>query len=428
MDNSLVDDAATINSRKRKHFRRHVPNPDHNLAQRFKNEYLHQKTKLAKLSVKEEIDKLCDVSIIPSLVTSLDVADTIKVGSDCAGLGTELLALRLAKIDHVAVFGSELSETTRQIYYGLHGHKAKLYFDIFKRPKTQACDLYIAGPPCQTWSQLGTRAGLDDLAGRGLVFYSCLEYIREQRPRAVVLESVVGLRNLHPSEFRDILTILKTIGYAVNWKILDARCCGLPQRRPRVYIVGIRSDSISSTFSFPQGMQVQPKIDKFLSMSPATRFLPQTQTQRRNLEVARKTISSKGLQGTILVDLAASARFENQGVDIAPCITATRAKTGGFLIMNQKRMTTTQELGRLQGFPTWAVDKMLSTTANAGDIRFAIGNAMSVNVLVRLLPRVLHSAGLLKTKHRDIWKHMSSKNAKAFKVLPDDMYSATDGK
>ena len=131
MDNSLVDDAATINSRKRKHFRRHVPNPDHNLAQRFKNEYLHQKTKLAKLSVKEEIDKLCDVSIIPSLVTSLDVADTIKVGSDCTGLGTELLALRLAKIDHVAVFGSELHETTRQIYYGLHGDKAKLYFDIF---------------------------------------------------------------------------------------------------------------------------------------------------------------------------------------------------------------------------------------------------------------------------------------------------------
>ena len=90
-------------------------------------------------------------------------------------------------------------------------------------------------------------------------------------------------------------------------------------------------------------------------------------------------------------------------------------------------MTTTQELGRLQGFPTWAVDKMLSTTANPGDIRFAIGNAMSVNVLVRLLPRVVHSAGLLKTKPRDIWKRLSSKNAQAFKVLPDDMYGATDG-
>ena len=421
------DDDATINPRKRKHFRRHVANPDQNLAQNFKNECLRQKNKLTKKSLKEEIDKFCDVSIVPSLGTSLAVVDTVSVGSDCTGLGTELLALRLTKIVHKAVFGSELHETTRQIYYGLHGDKAKLYFDIFERPKTQACDLYIAGPPCQTWSTLGTGAGLDDLAGRGLVFYSCLEYIREQRPRAVVLESVSGIRNHFPNEFRDILTILKTIGYAVSWKILDSRFCGLPQRRPRVYIVGIRSDSISSTFSFPQDMKVQPKIDKFLNMLPAKRFLPQTQTQRRNLEVATKTISSKGLQGTILVDLAASARFENQGVDIAPCITATRAKTGGFFIMNQKRMTTTDELGRLQGFPTWAVDKMLSTSANAGDIRFAIGNAMSVNVLVRLLPRVLHSAGLLKAKPRDIWKHMSSKNAKAFKQLPDDMYGATDG-
>jgi hypothetical protein len=53
---------------------------------------------------------------------------------------------------------------------------------------------------------------------------------------------------------------------------------------------------------------------------------------------------------------------------------------------------------------------------------------MRVNVLVRLLPRVLHSAGLLKAKPRDIWKHMSSKNAKAFKTLPDDMYGDTGGK
>ena len=196
---------ADTNPQKRKHFRRRVPTPDHTLAESFKNEYIQQKAKVARVSLKEDIDKFCDVSIVPSLVMSLPVVDAIKVGSDCTGLGTELLALRLTKIDHVAVFGSELHEATRRVYYGLHGPKSKLHFDIFKRPKTQACDLYIAGPPCQTRSTMGTRAGLDDLAGRGLVFYSCLEYIRDQRPRAVVLENVVGLRNLHPGEFCDIL-------------------------------------------------------------------------------------------------------------------------------------------------------------------------------------------------------------------------------
>ena len=58
---------------------------------------------------------------------------------------------------------------------------------------------------------MGKRAGLDDLVGRGLVFYSCLEYIRGQRPRAVVLENVVGLRELHPGDFSDILIILTNI-------------------------------------------------------------------------------------------------------------------------------------------------------------------------------------------------------------------------
>ena len=414
-----VGQADTNLRRKRKRLRRRVPTPDHTLAQDLKNQYI----KRARLSpVKKDIEAFCGVSIVPSVVMSLPIVDTIKVGSDCTGLGTELLALRLTKIYHVSVFGSEIHEATRRAYYGLHGPKAKLHFDIFKRPKTVACDLYIAGPPCQTWSTMGTRAGLDDLAGRGLVFYSCLEYIRDQRPRAVVLENVVGLRNLHPNEFCDILAILKKMGYAVTWKILDSRCSGLPQRRPRVYIVGIRSDSISCKFSFPQDMAVKPKIEKFLNVSPSTRFSPQTQTQRRNLAVAKKAIAANGLQGTILVDLAASARFENQGVGLAPCITATRAKTGGFFIFNQKRMTTTHELGRLQGFPTWAVDKMMYSYASPADIRFAIGNAMSVNVLVRLLPRVLQSAGLLKTKPKDIWKHLSSKDAQACNVLPDDIY------
>ena len=424
MSSSSVD-GAVANLRKRKHFKREVSIPDRTIGHRLKRKYgANDDPKVARQSLRQAIDQFRNVTI-PVSATSLPVVNKIKVGSDCSGLGTELLALHLAKIDHVAMFGSEIHASTRQIYHGLHGGNTNLHFDIFKRPLPPTCDLYVAGPPCQTWSSLGKGAGLDDLSGRGLVFYSCLKYISDQRPRAVVLENVVGLRNLHPSEFCDILTILKTIGYVVTWQILDTRDSGLPQRRPRLYIVGIRSDSITYSFTFPKDMQVKPTIDKFLDASPATRFHTTTETQRRNLQAARKTILSKGLTKTILVDLAASARFENIGIGISPCITATRAKQGGFFIVNQKRMTSTHEIGRLQGFPTWAVDNMLSTTSHPGDIRFAIGNAMGVNVLVRLLPRVSYSAGLLQERPKDIWKHFSSKNAAAAKVLPDDMYNGT---
>jgi DNA (cytosine-5)-methyltransferase 1 len=406
------------NSPKRKYFRRRVATPDHTLKTSFKDDGT---LKAARLSLRADTEKFHDVFINNVSATSLHPVDKIQVGTDCSGLGTELLALRLANINHVAVFGTELNEATRRIHCCLHGKDGtKLHFDIFKRPKPPTCDLYVVGPPCQSWSSMGKRAGLDDLAGRGLVCYSCLAYIRDQRPRAVVLENVVGLRNLHPGEFSDILNILANIGYKVTWDILDTRDSGLPQRRPRLYIVGIRSDSISYSFTFPQKMQVNPGIEKFLDT--------QTETQRRNLEVARKTVSSKGLQGTILVDLAASARFENIGVGISPCITATRAKQGCFFFfsMNQKRMTNTFEIGRLQGFPTWAVHKMLSTSAQPGGIRFAIGNAMGANVRVCLLPRVAYSAGLLKTKPKDTWEHFSSKTAAAPKALPGDVYDGAD--
>ena len=425
-----LEEPADTNPRKRKHIKRRVPRPSQAVAVDLKRQYSENAatasahlSKRARLSViKNNFDKLRAVTLVsPTTTVVLPTVEEIKVGSDCTGLGTELLALSLAKVDHVPMFGSEINEATRRIYRGLHGRDHNLHSDIFKRPKQSACDLYVAGPPCQAWSQMGNGAGLDDLAGRGLVFYSCLEYIRDRRPRAVVLENVVGLRNLHPAEFSDVLNILEKIGYQVTWQILDNCDSGLPQRRPRLYIVGIRSDSISYKFTFPQKMQVRPKIDKFLDTSPAPRFITKAETQRRNLEVARKTISSKGLQGTVLVDLAASARFENLGVGISPCIIATRARQGGFLIVNQKRMTTTHEIGRLQGFPTWAVDKML-TTSQPGDVRFALGNAMGVNVLARLLPRVAYSAGLLKSKPKDIWKHFSSKDAAGSKLLPDDMY------
>ena len=231
------------NWRKRKHFKRRVATPDHTLRPSFKRKYEKDEdgngednedgtsvtfSKAARLSLRADIDKFRDVVIKVSAI-SLHPVDKIQVGTDCSGLGTELLALRLANINHVAVFGTELNEATRRIYCGLHGKDGtKLHFDIFKRPKPPTCDLYVVGPPCQSWSSMGKRAGLDDLVGRGLVFYSCLAYICDQRPRAVVLENVVGLRNLHPGEFSDILNILANIGYKVTWDILDTRDSGLP--------------------------------------------------------------------------------------------------------------------------------------------------------------------------------------------------------
>ena len=406
------------------------PLASENVAEELKRKYIkrpasssseHENSKKARVRL---IEKWHDVAIAADSTPA--TRTPVRIGSDCTGLGTEAIALKLGGIAATHVFGSEINKATRKIYREVHGTSgAPVHHDVLGRKAAPSCDLYVAGPPCQAWSGKGKGQGLDDLAGRGLVFYGCLQYIRERRPRAVVLENVVGLKSRHPGEFLDILSIIEGLQYHVTWSVMDAVQHGLPQRRPRIYIVVIKTRSCAHAFSFPQALHVKPKIEKFLDNTPLREYRPGNKTSARNLDKARATLKQKGVdaEATALVDVFAAKNFENLGVGVSPCITASRAKAGGFLINNQHRMTTTYELGRLQGFTTAMVDKMVAASGvDSADVRTAIGNAMSVNVLVRLLPRVAYAAGLLADKPKDMWKHLTSKGASRCKVLPDDIY------
>jgi hypothetical protein len=71
------------------------------------------------------------------------------------------------------------------------------------------------------------------------------------------------------------------------------------------------------------------------------------------------------------------------------------------------------------------VEALLATPGTSPeDVAHAIGNAMSINVLYRVLSRALLAAGLIKEKPKDIWKHLTSGQVRRARVLPDDMYAA----
>ena len=102
---------------------------------------------------------------------SLPIPEVITMGSDCTGLGTELLAAELCGIRCKPVFGSELSPDVRRLHKVLHPTAPPLDVDCTKRDVTSTpeVDLYVAGPPCQPWSAMGQQRGLNDI--RGTVFY-----------------------------------------------------------------------------------------------------------------------------------------------------------------------------------------------------------------------------------------------------------------
>ncbi len=131
--------------------------------------------------------------------------------------------------------------------------------------KAQQVDVLVGGPPCQGFSMAGRRNSDDH---RNQLPEHFLEYIEELRPRAVVVENVLGINRLFAASARreapaagevktltDFEELCKRIGeikvevsgvgeegYVVQRLELDAAHYGVPQHRTRMFIVALRTD------------------------------------------------------------------------------------------------------------------------------------------------------------------------------------------
>lgn len=130
------------------------------------------------------------------------------------------------------------------------GDITKINFESDIKPilNNKKIDFIIGGPPCQGMSLAGNRE-LDD--PRNKLYLSYLRILNEIRPKGFVIENVPGLVSLFGGEIKNsILKRLKKMNYKVKFNILTASNYGVPQRRKRVFFVGIRND-IDGEFDFP---------------------------------------------------------------------------------------------------------------------------------------------------------------------------------
>jgi DNA-cytosine methyltransferase len=100
--------------------------------------------------------------------------------------------------------------------------------------------LWTGGFPCQDLSVAGKRRGL--AGSRSGLAYAFLDLVERHRPPAVLLENVPGLLSSHGG--RDLGALAGTLGqlgYGWAYRVLDARHFGVPQRRRRVFILGIHA-------------------------------------------------------------------------------------------------------------------------------------------------------------------------------------------
>jgi DNA (cytosine-5)-methyltransferase 1 len=111
-----------------------------------------------------------------------------------------------------------------------------------------AIDLIAGGPPCQPFS-LGGKAHAQDDA-RDMLPYA-IRAVEKLNPKAFIFENVKGLlRPAFANYFRSIISAFKKLGYNVAYDLVNAADYGVPQKRERVIIVGIRKD-IGKKWKFP---------------------------------------------------------------------------------------------------------------------------------------------------------------------------------
>lgn len=112
-------------------------------------------------------------------------------------------------------------------------------------------DILTGGFPCQSFSivaQNPKRLGVKD--DRGKLFFEMCRILRDKKPKCFIAENVKGILSANEKNaFPLIIKEFEDSGYNVSYKLLNAVNFGVPQKRERVIIVGIRKD-LGFTFDF----------------------------------------------------------------------------------------------------------------------------------------------------------------------------------
>jgi DNA (cytosine-5)-methyltransferase 1 len=298
-------------------------------------------------------------------------------------------------------------------------------------------DLVCGGPPCQGYSGIGHRRTFK-LAKKDIpsnhLFQEMVRVIRCLRPRMFLFENVRGLLNAkwapegeNGEIFKAVLAEFKSLtDYSIRWELLHAKDYGVPQNRPRVIMVGIRSDIVPHwvqepllevSFDAPSAIDSgflpapdgnPPNLEELLSDLEDPRFRerqstptypkePQNEFQRMLRTTREGTVLRRGdavseheysdhapyirdkfahmiANGGEIPEKYQTKKFAQRvfprtwGPE-GPSLTAT-SLPDDYVHYSQPRSPTVREWARLQTFPDWYVFKGPRTTGGrrrAGD-------------------------------------------------------------
>lgn len=166
----------------------------------------------------------------------------------CAGAGGQSLGLERAGFEHTALV--ELDPHCCNTLRANRPHWNVVEQDLraFDGAPYADVDLLAGGLPCPPFSKAGKQLG--DADERNL-FPEAIRLVRQMQPRAVMIENVRGILDAVFEDYRTFISgQIAGLGYRTGWRLLNASDYGVPQLRPRVVFIALRSD-VSGNVPWP---------------------------------------------------------------------------------------------------------------------------------------------------------------------------------
>jgi DNA (cytosine-5)-methyltransferase 1 len=177
---------------------------------------------------------------------------------------------------------------------------------VGKKIGGKVVDVIMGGPPCQGFSSLRPYRSSPIKDERNDLYMIFASFVNFFRPKVVVMENVVGLLTYDSGQILDcILNRFESIGYNVDWKILNAANYGVPQKRERFIMIASQKNKIlfPTTTHYFSGkvvghkdkdrfMPVNQNNPKALTVNDAISDLPSLSRGQQAFEYDREPLTS----------------------------------------------------------------------------------------------------------------------------------------
>jgi DNA (cytosine-5)-methyltransferase 1 len=265
----------------------------------------------------------------------------------CAGAGGQSLGLERAGFRHVGAV-----EIDRDACATLRANRPE--WDVIEADvrtvsggSFAGVDLLAGGVPCPPFSIAGRQLGADDERD---LFPEALRLAAEAQPRAIMLENVRGFAASRFDEYRARLKAsLLDLGYASDWRILNARDFGVPQLRPRFVLVAMAPGDFEA-FRWPIGAALPHTVGEALADLVGADGWPGVFEWRgRASEIAPTIVGGSHKHGGAdLGPTRAKRAWRELGVDAMGVGDRAPAASDGAGLLPR---LTLRMVARLQGFP-----------------------------------------------------------------------------